>query len=48
MHFVDLLKDIHVDEVKVLLAVKDQNLGKLYPKITEQFLRESGFYGGTD
>ena len=48
MHFVDLLKDIHVDEVKVLLAVKDQNLGKLYPKITEQFLRESGIYGGTD
>ena len=45
MHFVDLLKDIHVDEVKVLLAVKDQNLGKLYPKITEQFIKDSGFYG---
>jgi hypothetical protein len=25
--------------------VKDQNLGKLYPKITEQFIKDSGFYG---
>lgn len=43
MHFIDLLSDIHISEAKILLAVKDQNLGKIYPNITHQLVKEAGF-----
>lgn len=42
MHFIDLLSDIHISEAKILLAIKDQNLGKLYPNITHQLVKEAG------
>lgn len=32
--FIGLLEGIHPEEAKVLIAVKDQKLQKLYPKIT--------------
>jgi hypothetical protein len=37
-----MLESIHPSEAKVLLAVKDQNLNKLYPKITRQLLVDAG------
>ena len=42
-HFISLLSDIHISEAKILLAIKDQNLGKLYPNITHQLVTEAGF-----
>jgi len=42
MHFIRLLSDIHISEAKILLAIKDQNLGKLYPNITHQLVKEAG------
>lgn len=36
--FIDLLEAVHPDEAKVLLAIKDQKLNKLYPKITRKSL----------
>ena len=41
--FVQLLEAIHPDEAKVLLAVKDQTLTKLYPNITRSVVAEAGF-----
>jgi hypothetical protein len=40
--FISLLEGIHPDEAKVLIALKDQNLGKLYPKITHQLVGKAG------
>lgn len=40
--FISLLEGIHPDEAKVLIAVKDQKLGKLYPKITHQLVGKAG------
>lgn len=40
--FINLLEAIHPSEAKVLLAVKDQNLNKLYPKITHQLVAGAG------
>jgi len=42
MHFINLLSDIHISEAKILLAIKDQNLGKIYPNITHQLVKEAG------
>lgn len=36
--FVSFLEGIHVDEAKLMLAVKDQKLTKMYPKITRKLL----------
>lgn len=41
--FVQLLESVHPDEAKILLAIKDQELTKLYPKITRQAVAEAGF-----
>lgn len=35
--FVGLLEGLHADEVKLMLAVKDQKLSKLYPKLTKKW-----------
>ena len=35
--FVGLLEGISADEVKLMLAVKDQKLNKLYPKLTKKW-----------
>ena len=41
--FVQLLENIHPDEAKLILAVKDQTLPKMYPKITHKFVFDNGF-----
>ena len=41
--FIQLLETVHPDEAKILLAVKDQNLTKLYKKITHKLVYEAGF-----
>jgi len=35
--FVGLLEGISADEVKLMMAVKDQKLNKLYPKLTKKW-----------
>lgn len=41
--FIQLLENIHPTEAKVLLAIKDQKLTKLYKKITHKAVYEAGF-----
>ena len=41
--FIQLLESIHPDEAKVLLAVKDQDLSKVFKKITHKFAYDNGF-----
>lgn len=41
--FIRLLESIHASEAKVLLAVKDQELPKLYPNITYEVLEKFGY-----
>ena len=40
--FIGLLEAIHPEEAKVLIAVKDQKLSKLYPKITWKLVSDVG------
>lgn len=40
--FIGMLEGIHPDEAKVVIAVKDQKLQKLYPKITWKLVSEAG------
>ncbi len=40
--FIGLLEGIHPEEAKILIAVKDQKLNKLYPKITWKLVSEAG------
>jgi hypothetical protein len=37
-----LLESIHPDEAKVMIAVKDQKLDKLYKKITRKVVEQAG------
>lgn len=41
--FIQLLENIHPSEAKMMLAVKDQTLTKMYPKLTPKLLHEAGF-----
>lgn len=41
--FIQLLESLHPSEAKLLCAVKDQTLPKLYKKITTDLLVDSGF-----
>jgi len=41
--FINLLESIHPDEAKLLLAVKEQKLNKLYKKVTRKVVEEAGF-----
>jgi len=41
--FVSLLEGVHPIEAKMLIAVKDQTLHKLYPKITHKLVYDAGF-----
>lgn len=41
--FVQLLEALHPTEAKVLLAIKDQTLTKLYPNITRKVMADAGF-----
>lgn len=40
--FIGLLEGIHPEEAKILNHVKDQKLGKLYPKITWKLVSDAG------
>jgi hypothetical protein len=37
-----LLEGVHPEEAKVLIAIKDQKLTKLYPKITHKLVSDAG------
>lgn len=41
--FIGFLEGIHPLEAKLMLAVKDQELTKLYPKITHKLAYDNGF-----
>lgn len=41
--FVQLLESIHPTEADILIAVKDQELTKLYPNITRKVVADAGF-----
>lgn len=41
--FIQLLEGLHPDEAKIMLAIKDQKLNKLYPKITAKVVADAGF-----
>lgn len=41
--FVSLLEGVHPSEAKMLIAVKDQTLHKMYPKITRKVAEGVGF-----
>jgi hypothetical protein len=36
------LEGVHPEEAKVLIAMKDQKLTKLYPKITHKLVSDAG------
>lgn len=40
--FIGLLEGIHPEEAKILIAIKDQKLTKLYPKITWKLVSDAG------
>ena len=40
--FIGLLEGIHPEEAKIVIAVKDQKLQKLYPKITHKLVSDYG------
>lgn len=40
--FIQLLENLHPSEAKVVIAIKDQTLHKLYKKITHKFVYDSG------
>lgn len=41
--FIQLLENVHPTEAKLLLAVKDQKLNKLYKKVTADLVADYGF-----
>ncbi len=41
--FVSLLEGLHTSEANLMLAVKDQKLNKLFPKLTKKFAQDTGF-----
>ena len=41
--YVGLLEGIHPDEAKMIGAVKDQKLNKIYPKLSRKWAEEVGF-----
>jgi len=40
--FIGLLESIHPEEAKVVIAVKDQKLHKMFPKITHKLVSDAG------
>ena len=41
--FINLLENVHPTEAKLLVHIKDQNLPKLYSKITHKLVADAGF-----
>lgn len=46
--FINLLENIHPSEAKLLIAIKDQKLPKLYKKITKKLVEDAGFIPKTE
>lgn len=44
--FIQLLEGVAKDEAKLLLAIKNQELTKLYKKITKKVVTEAGYING--
>lgn len=40
--FISLLEGVHPEEAKLLCAIKDQTLHKMYPKITRKLITDAG------
>jgi hypothetical protein len=40
--FISLLEGVHPEEAQILIAMKDQKLTKLYPKITHKLVSDAG------
>lgn len=40
--FIQLLENVHPDEAKLILAIKDQELTKMYPNITHKLVYDVG------
>lgn len=40
--FIGLLESIHPEEAKIVIAVKDQKLHKMFPKITHKLVSDAG------
>jgi hypothetical protein len=41
--FISMLESIHPSEAKLMIAVKDQTLHKLYKKVTRKLVEKAGF-----
>lgn len=41
--FINLLESVHPTEAKLLIAIKDRKLDKMYKKITKKLVTEAGF-----
>lgn len=41
--FIQLLENVHPEEAKILIAIKDQTLTKMYPNITRSVVAAAGF-----
>jgi len=41
--FIQLLEGVHPDEAKIIIAIKDQELTKLYPNITREAVAAGGY-----
>jgi hypothetical protein len=41
--FINLLESVHPTEAKLLIAIKDRTLDKMYKKITKKLVTEAGF-----
>jgi len=42
------MEGIHEDEARMLIAIKDQKLNKLYPKLTKKWAEDNGFIPKTE
>lgn len=41
--FIELIESVHPSEAKLLCAIKDQQIGKIYKNITEDLVADNGF-----
>lgn len=40
--FISILEGVHPEEAKMLIAIKDQTLTKMYPKVTHKLVNDAG------
>jgi hypothetical protein len=46
--FISMLESVHPDEAKIMIAVKDQTVTKLYKKITKKLIESAGIIPADD